>query len=112
MATVSDITEYKVKIEIKEAESATLANLLPDCAAALINAGNAVTAGLNPKDDTIYMEDQSQATDYIKTLANCIVVKTAEKDNEVFRKIVEAYQSEDVAKVFEEVYNNAFFPAW
>ena len=41
--TKADITEYKVKIDIKEAESATLANILPDCAAAitLINWGTA-----------------------------------------------------------------------
>ena len=38
--TKADITEYKVKIDIKEAESATLANILPDCAAAIINGGN------------------------------------------------------------------------
>lgn len=41
--TKADITKYNVQIEILEAESATLANLLPDCTAALINGGNAFT---------------------------------------------------------------------
>ena len=41
--TKADITKYNVNIEIMEAESATLANLLPDCTAAIINGGNAYT---------------------------------------------------------------------
>ena len=52
--TKADITKYNVQVEILEAESATLANLLPDCAAAIINGGNAFTAGLNPLTDSIF----------------------------------------------------------
>ena len=51
-----------MKIDIKEAESATLANILPDCAAAIINGGNAFTAGLNPVEDSIYTENVDPST--------------------------------------------------
>ena len=60
--TKADITKYNVQIEILEAESATLANLLPDCTAALINGGNAFTAGLNPANDAIFTEDVNPET--------------------------------------------------
>ena len=54
--TKADITKYNVNIEIMEAESATLANLLPDCTAAIINGGNAYTAGLSAAEDTIFTD--------------------------------------------------------
>ncbi|MBQ1190238.1 MAG: MetQ/NlpA family ABC transporter substrate-binding protein, partial [Lachnospiraceae bacterium] len=55
--TKADILTYHVAIDIKEAESATLFNILPDCAAAIINGGNAFTAGLDPLNDSIFQEN-------------------------------------------------------
>lgn len=106
--TKADITEYKVQIEILEAESATLANLLPDCAAAIINGGNAFTAGLNPKNDAIFVED----LDDVSHLVNVIAARTEDKDNEVYQKIVAAYHSDEVQKTIEEAYDGAFVCAW
>lgn len=69
-----------------EAESATLANLLPDCAAAVINGGNAYTAGLNPVTDTIFVEDVNPETNAaVSDLVNVIAARTEDKDNEVYK---------------------------
>ena len=111
--TKADITEYKVQIEIKEAESATLYNLLPDCTAAVINGGNAFTAGLDPVTDSIYTEDVNPETNgAVSQLINIIAARTADKDNEVYKKIVEAYQSQEVADTIQEAYKGAFLCAW
>lgn len=111
--TKADITKYNVQIEILEAESATLANLLPDCAAALINGGNAYTAGLNPNEDSIFTEDVDPETnEATPDLINVIVARTADKDNEVYQKIVEAYHTEEVRQTIEEAYQGAFICAW
>ncbi len=111
--TKADITEYKVKIDIKEAESATLANILPDCAAAVINGGNAFTAGLNPIEDTIYTENVDKTTnEAVPQLINVIVARTADKDNEVYKKIVDAYHTAEVKKTIEDAYQGAFICAW
>lgn len=109
LPTKADITEYKVKIEIMELESGMLASALPDVSAALINGGNAFTAGLNPSTDTIYIE---QLGADVERLHNCIVVRSEDKDNEVYKKIVAAYQTDEVAKTLEESYDGAFIPAW
>lgn len=111
--TKADITKYNVQIEIKEAESAMLANLLPDCAAAVINGGNAFTAGLNPNSDAIYTENVDPAENAsVSDLINIIAARTEDKDNEVYRKIVAAYQTEETAQTIEEAYDGAFICTW
>lgn len=111
--TKADITKYNKQIEIMEAESATLANLLPDCAAAVINGGNAYTAGLNPVTDTIFVEDVNPETNAaVSDLVNVIAARTEDKDNEVYKKIVEAYQTPEVQKTIEDEYQGAFVCAW
>ena len=113
MPTVADITTYNKEIEIIEAESATLANLLPDCAAAVINGGNAFTAGLNPSVDAIFTEDVDPETNpNVSDLINVIVARTAVKDNEVYKKVVEAFQTDEVREAILENYDGAFIPAF
>ena len=111
--TKADITKYNVQIEILEAESATLANLLPDCTAALINGGNAFTAGLNPANDAIFTEDVNPATnEATPDLINVIAARSADVDNEVYKKVVDAYHTEEVRQTIEEAYQGAFICAW
>lgn len=111
--TKADITKYNVQIEILEAESATLANLLPDCTAALINGGNAFTAGLNPNEDAIFTEDVNPETnEATPDLVNVIVARSADKDNEVYKKIVDAYHTDEVKQTIEDEYQGAFICAW
>lgn len=111
--TKADITKYNKQIDIKEAESATLANILPDCAAAIINGGNAFTAGLNPLTDTVFTEDVNPETNKsVSQLINVIVARSADKDNEVYKKVVGAYHTAEVAKTVEEEYQGAFICAW
>lgn len=111
--TKADITNYNVKIELKEAESATLYNILPDCAAAIINGGNAFTAGLNPAEDAIFQEDVNPETnDAVPQLINIIAAREADKDNEVYKKVVDAYHTPEVAKTIKDAYKGAFISAW
>ena len=111
--TKADIINYNVKIDLKEAESATLYNILPDCAAAIINGGNAYTAGLNPATDSIFQEDVNPETnEAVPQLINIIAARTADKDNEVYKKVVDAYHTPEVAKTIKEAYKGAFLCAW
>ena len=111
--TKADITKYNVQIEILEAESATLANLLPDCTAALINGGNAFTAGLNPANDAIFTEDVNpESNEATPDLINVIAARSADVDNEVYKKVVDAYHTEEVRQTIEEAYQGAFICAW
>ena len=84
--------------------------LLPDVAAAVINGGHAVDNGLNPENDSIFLEKVQEGTD--NPYVNVIVARSEDKDNENYKKIVKAYQSDDVKKVIEDVYKGAYLPAW
>ncbi len=108
----TDITKYNVKIEILEAESGMLANLLPDVVAAVINGGNAFTAKLDPYADSIYSENVSADNPYLGKLVNVIVSREADAKNPVYLKVVKAYQSENVAQTLKDAYKGAFIPAW
>ena len=108
----TDITHYNVKIEIVEAESGMLANLLPDVTAAVINGGNAFTAKLHPDTDSIFSENISPDNPYFARLANVIVARTADVDKVEYKKVVEAYHKQNVAQTLKDAYKGAFIPVW
>lgn len=111
--TKLDITEYKVKIKIREAESGILARLLPDVTAAVINGGNAYTAGLDSFADSIYAENLDPKTNpQVSQLVNVIAAREVDKDNPVYLKVVQAYQSPETAATLMKAYKGAFSPAW
>ena len=111
--TKADILTYHVAIDIKEAESATLFNILPDCAAAIINGGNAFTAGLDPLNDSIFQEDVNPETnEAVPQLINIIAARTKDKDNEIYKKVVDAYHTKEVEATIKEAYKGAFICAW
>ena len=111
--TKADITAYNVKIELMEADSSTLANLLPDCTAAIINGGNAFTAGLNPLEDSIFLEDVNPETNpAVADLVNVLVCRTEDQDNPVYQAIAQAYHTEEVRATIDNKYQGAFICAW
>ena len=111
--TKLDITEYKVKIKIREAESGILARLLPDVTAAVINGGNAYTTGLDSFADSIYAENLDPKTNpQVSQLINVIAAREVDKDNPVYLKVVQAYQSPETAATLMKAYKGAFSPAW
>lgn len=110
LPTVSDITENPLNLEFYEVEAAQTPSLLPDVAAAVINGGHAIDAGLFPLEDAIYLETVAEGED--NPYINIIVARTADKDNELYKKIVDAYHTDEVAKVIEETYKGSYIPAW
>lgn len=108
--TVKDIKENKLNIKFIEVEAAQTSRLLPDVAAAVINGSHAIDAGLNPKSDAIYVETVQEGSD--NPYINVLVARTEDKDNEKYKKVLELYKSEDVAKVIDETYKGAYIPAW
>ena len=111
--TKADITEYVKKIELREAESGILARILPDVSAALINGGNAFTAHLDPSKDSIYQENlDPKVNKAAAQLVNVIVARSEDKDNPVYKKVVDAYHTDAVADTLMEAYKGAFLPAW
>lgn len=66
--------------------------------------------GLNPTEDAIYLEEVQEGSD--NPYINVIAARTADKDNELYKKIVNYFQSDDVAEVIKETYKGSYVPAW
>lgn len=105
---ITDIEEYNVKIELVEANAADLCALLPDVKAAVINGNYALDYGIDPNEDAIFKE-----TEYADDSYFCLIAaRTDEADNEVYKKIVDAFQSESTKKIFQDEFKGFFVPAW
>lgn len=107
---VGDITENPKNINFIEVEAAGTAALLPDVAAAVINGGHAVDNGFNPTEDAIYLESVAEGSD--NPYINIIVARTEDKDNELYKKVVDYFHSDEVAQVIKDTYKGAYIPAW
>lgn len=107
---IKDVTKYIYDIEIMPVSANTLPATLDDFAASTINGTYATSAGLVPSKDAIIIEKQSE--DGSNPFVNIIVARTADADNEVYKTIVEAYQTQTVAQYLLEKYTEAYFPAF
>lgn len=107
---LADITENPKNIEFIEVEAAGTAALVPDVAAAVINGGHAVDNGYNPSEDAIYLESASGDSD--NPYINIIVARTADKDNELYLRIVDYFHSDEVAEIINTTYKGAYLPVW
>ncbi|WP_458414782.1 MetQ/NlpA family ABC transporter substrate-binding protein [Schinkia sp. CFF1] len=105
--TIEDVTVNPKKLVLEPIAEPQTPRVLPDVAASVINNGFAVEAGFIPVEDAIFLEDET-ATDYI----NIIAVRAADKDKEVYKKLVEIYQQDDIATHIKEVFKNSLIPVF
>lgn len=105
-AAVTDIIENPKNLKFKELEAAQIPRSLDDVDVAVINTNYAIEAKLVPTKDAIALEDANSP--YTCVLA----VRTKDKDNPVFQKIVKAYQSEEVKKFVTEHFKGSIVAAW
>ncbi|GEQ50073.1 MetQ/NlpA family ABC transporter substrate-binding protein [Tetragenococcus koreensis] len=107
--TISDVTGNPKDLNITELEASQTARAMEDVDVSVINSGMAVDAGLSPNDDAIYLEPVDETS---RPYVNIIAARKEDEDNEVYQKVVDAYQSEQTAEVIEETSNGADIPAW
>lgn len=107
--TVNDIADNPLNLTITELDAAQTARALIDVGASVINTDLAVDAGFSPAEDAIFLEP---VTDASQPYVNLIAAHIDQKDNEVYKKIVAAYQTQEIGDLMMEVYKGAQFPAW
>ena len=107
--TPDDIVSNPKNLKITELEASQTARSLPDVGASVINVFMALDAGLNPKSDAIYIEPVNEQS---KPYYNIIVSRAKDKDNATYKKIVDAYRSDDVKKLIDKLYKGAVIPLW
>lgn len=105
-ATPQDIVANPKNLKIKELEAAQVPRSLDDVDIAAVNANYAVVAGLSPKTDSLLLEDTKSP------YACVIAVRTKDKADPVFQKLIKAYQSPEVKEFVEKQYKGAFVAVW
>lgn len=109
LPTKNDIETYLVDVEILELAANNTPSSLNEVALAAINSGIATDAGLVPPEDAIVLEEAEPGNNpYI----NIIAVRTEDKDNPIYKRIVELYHTDAVKKIIEEDSKGASIPVW
>ncbi|WP_025728179.1 MetQ/NlpA family ABC transporter substrate-binding protein [Atopobacter phocae] len=107
--TIKDIKNNKKQIEVVELDASQTARALNDVDIAVVNSDVAVDAGFIPAKDAIFLEEVNEdARPYI----NIIASRDEDKDNPIYKKIVEVYQTDETIKVIEQTSKGSQIPAW
>ncbi|MYL33719.1 methionine ABC transporter substrate-binding protein [Pontibacillus yanchengensis] len=69
-----------------------------------INTNYAIEAGLNPTEDSLFMEGSESP------YANLLVTKSENKDSKALQTVLEVLQSEEIKQFMKEKYNGAIVP--
>ena len=110
---LKDITKYLYNVEIMPTQANTLPATLDDFGASTINGTYAIPTGLVPSKDGLAIESQASATtESGNPFVNVVVARTADKDNELYKTIQNAFQSDIVGQYLIAKYSEAFIPAF
>ena len=107
-ATVLDIVENPMSLEIVEMEAAQIAGVRDSVALAVINGNYALLAGLNVSVDAIASEDAASVSS--QTYANILVVKEGNENTEKTEALKAALFSDEVKTFINETYSGAVVP--
>ena len=107
-ATVLDIVENKLNLDIVEMEAAQIANVRDSVALAVINGNYALAAGLNAGKDAIATEDAASVA--AQTYANILVVKEGNEKSEKILALIQALTSQAVKDYINNTYSGAVVP--
>ncbi|MDR7871171.1 MAG: MetQ/NlpA family ABC transporter substrate-binding protein [Tissierellaceae bacterium] len=107
--SLKDVEENPRNFEIIELAAANVPASLEEVPVAVINSGVARDAGFIPSQDALVLEEGKEGENLY---VNIIVVRTEDKDNEVYNRIVEIYQTDETKAVIEEDSKGSSIPVW
>lgn len=107
-ATVNDIAENPLNIQIQELEAAQVSRVVDEVAFVVLNGNYALEAGFSvAKDSIAYETSDSEAA---KTYVNIIAVKEGNEENEGVAALVEVLKSDEIKDFINETYDGAVIP--
>ena len=106
--TALDITANPKQLKIMELEGAQLPRVLddPKVDVAIISTTYIQQTGLSPVHDSVFIEDKNSP--YV----NIVVTREDNKDAENVKEFIQSYQSPEVAKAAETIFNGGAVPGW
>lgn len=107
-ATVNDIEEKKIDVEILELEAAQVARVKDEVAFVVLNGNYALQAGFSVANDSVaYETSDSEAA---KTYVNVIAVKEGHEGDEGIKALVEVLKSDAIQQYINDNYDGAVIP--
>ena len=108
LPTALDITENPRHLQIMELEGAQLPRVLddPKVDVAIISTTYIQQTGLSPVHDSVFIEDKNSP--YV----NILVAREDNKNAENVKEFLQSYQSPEVAKAAETIFNGGAVPGW
>lgn len=100
-ATKADVIENPLGIEFQEVEAAMVPNVMADVDYAIINNNYALDAGLNPVQDSLFIESADSP------YANVLCVKEGNEETPEAKALIAAVNSQKVADFINETYGGA-----
>ena len=110
LPSISDIIENPLGLNILAVEIGSVPSYLPEVACAVINAHVAIDFGLNPGSDYIFQDNPSIYSG--NAFVNLIAARMEDKDKEIYKKIIKAYQSEAVEEIYANNFKGSYLPTW
>jgi D-methionine transport system substrate-binding protein len=110
--SVRDITSNPKNIKVIEVDASQTWRTLddPTVTAGVVNSNFVIDAGGNPAKDAIFIKPIDPVSD--KPYINLVAARTADVNNETYKKVVKAFQTAEVAVVLEESLKGTALPAW
>ncbi|AMC00040.1 methionine ABC transporter substrate-binding protein [Aerococcus urinaehominis] len=109
LPTINDITENPKNLQFTSMAANQTARSLNDVDIALVNNDMATDAGFIPTQDSIYLEPVAESS---KPYYNVIAARGDRQDEEIFQTIIKYYQTDQVAKIIDEMSNGSSIPVW
>ena len=107
-ATVNDIVENPMNLEILELEAAQVARVKDEVALVVLNGNYALQADFSvAKDSIAYETSDSEAA---KTYVNVIAVKEGNEDSEAIQALVKVLKSDEIKQYINDTYDGAVIP--
>lgn len=106
-ATILDIAENPLNLEIIEMSAQNIPHSLPDVAFGVINGNYALQAGLTGNDA---LASESAESDAAQTYANILAVRAGEEGTEKTQALITALTSETCREYIEATYDGAVVP--
>lgn len=107
-ATVKDIEENPLNVEILELEAAQVPRVRDEVAFVVLNGNYALDAGLSVMKDSIAYESSDSET--AKTYVNVIAVLEGNEESEKTQALVNVLKSDEIKNYINETYNGAVVP--
>ena len=104
-ATIKDITENPYNLSFKEVEAAQIPSILQDVDYGVINSNYAISAGINPVEDSLVIEGSASA--YV----NILCVKEGNENSPEAKALAAALSSQQVADYIADTYDGAVVSA-